>query len=344
MNARQNTDESGSASVLVLGDGGWGTAIALTLHRAGHDVRLWSVDDAYARSMSESRQNPKYLPGIDLPSDLTIGSSAADLSRDVKAIFSVIPTQHLRTAWQALSPNLPTNVPIASCSKGVEKGTLKLPSEILEEILPDARITVFSGPSHAEEVARDLPTTVVAASPNGQDAELIQSLFHRTHLRVYTARDCRGVELGGAVKNVIAIAAGVSDGLGFGDNSRAALVARGLVEIARLGVALGASPETFAGLSGMGDLITTCTSQHSRNHTVGFRIGKGETLQDILRSTEMVAEGVETSRSVHELRQRVGVEMPICEEVYTVLHGGKSAREAGVSLMSREVKAETELF
>lgn len=344
MNARTTTDIPAASRVLVLGDGGWGTAIALTLSRAGHDVRLWSVDEAYASTMAASRQNPKYLPGIELPSGLTVGSSASELARDVDAIFSVIPTQYLRGGWTSLKALLPLDVPVASCSKGVEKGTLKLPSEILGEIVPETRVTVFSGPSHAEEVARDLPTTVVAASPHAEDAELVQNLFRGTNLRVYTAKDCRGVELGGAVKNVIAIAAGVSDGLGFGDNSRAALVARGLVEITRLGVALGASPETFAGLSGMGDLITTCTSQHSRNHSVGFRIGQGETLQDIVKSTAMVAEGVETSRSVHELRQRVGVAMPICEEVYAVLHGGKSAKEAVYSLMAREVKDEAELF
>lgn len=333
-----------STAILVLGDGGWGTAIAMTLVEAGHDVRLWSVDNAYAQRMAESHENPRYLPGVDLPLDLSVGSDAEALARDVTAIFSVIPTQYLRESWSGLSRSVSPDIPIVSCSKGVEKGTLRLPSEIIAECMPQSRITIFSGPSHAEEVARKLPTTVVAASEKPGDAQFAQALFVDTSLRVYTSSDCRGVELGGAVKNVIAIAAGISDGLGFGDNSRAALVARGLVEITRLGVGLGARRETFSGLSGMGDLITTCTSQHSRNHNVGYRIGQGETLSDILTSTDTVAEGVETSRSVNELRLRVGVEMPICEEVYAVLHGDKSPKKAVESLMSRAVKEESELL
>jgi len=328
--------------VVVLGDGGWGTAIALTLSNSVEDVRLWSYDPEYAKLMRETRRNPKYLPGVKLPPNLRISSNVEDIMADVDAIFSVIPSQYLRQTLDGLALDVKARVPVVSCSKGVEKRTLALPSDILKQRFPGRDIIIFSGPSHAEEVAHQLPTTVVAAADNIDQAIFVQNLFENTRLRVYTSRDRRGVELGGAVKNVVAIAAGISDGLGFGDNSRAAIVCRGLVEITRLGIALGARRETFSGLSGMGDLITTCTSPHSRNRGVGLRVGKGERLADILRSTEMVAEGVETSRSVHELKHQVGVEMPIAEEVYQVVHEGKNPEEAVSTLMSRAVKEEIE--
>jgi glycerol-3-phosphate dehydrogenase (NAD(P)+) len=341
LTANQRGDKSKSR-LLVLGDGGWGTAIALTLCSAGHDVRLWSHESDYAAEMKSTRLNRKFLPGVTLPEGLTISSEVDKIGEEVDAIFVVIPTQFLRQTVTRLKSTLPRSVPLISCSKGIERNTLLLPTDILRQSLTRERITVLSGPSHAEEVSRRLPTTVVAASHDLVDAVFVQNLFMNTRLRVYTSRDFRGVELGGAVKNVIAIAAGISDGLGFGDNSRAAIVTRGLVEITRLGVALGAKKETFSGLSGMGDLITTCTSRHSRNWTVGYRVGRGEKLSDILASTTTVAEGVETSRSVFELNKSVGVEMPISREVYAVLHENKSAKEAVGSLMSRTAKHESE--
>jgi glycerol-3-phosphate dehydrogenase (NAD(P)+) len=330
------------SSILVLGDGGWGTALAMTLCRAGHRVSLWGYDAAYTREMRETRRNPRYLPGVELPEGLEVASDITELAPRAEIIVSVIPTQYLRSVLDRLSPHFPPDALVISATKGLERGTLLLPSRILEEKLAGRSIVVLSGPSHAEEVSRELPTTVVAASADGAGAPRVQSLFAGTRLRVYSNRDRLGVELGGAVKNVIAIASGISDGLGFGDNSRAAIVTRGLVEITRLGLAMGAQRATFSGLSGMGDLITTCTSQHSRNRAVGFRIGRGERLEDILRSTFTVAEGVETSRSVFRLARKHGVDMPITREVHAVLHEGRRPLEAVNNLMGRDLKEELE--
>ncbi len=334
--------ESSCSRILVLGDGGWGTALAITLTQAGHDVRLWGYEPEYTAEMARSRRNPKFLPDVELPASLTISSAAGELARDCDFVFSVIPTQFLRHTLPSLANALPGELPVVSCTKGIEKGTLALPSQIIGEVLGQDRVIVLSGPSHAEELSRHLPTTVVIASNDLDDARLVQTLFGHGALRAYTGQDVIGVELGGAVKNVIAIAAGISDGLGFGDNSRAAIVTRGLVEITRLGLALGARRETFSGLSGIGDLIATCTSHHSRNWTVGSRLGSGEKLADILRSSSKVAEGVETSRSLHELNQRARVDMPISREVYRVLHEGAEPRDAVARLMSRSAKDEME--
>jgi glycerol-3-phosphate dehydrogenase (NAD(P)+) len=235
---------------------------------------------------------------------------------------------------------LPRAVPILSGSKGFERGTLKLPSQVISELVPGAAVAVLSGPSHAEEVSRGLPTTVVAAAEDPALAAAAQLTLNSPRFRVYTSRDVIGVEVGGAAKNVIALAAGIADGLGSGDNARSGLVTRGLHEITRLGVALGAEPRTFAGLSGMGDLVATCTSGHSRNRAVGSRIARGESLEAILASTAMVAEGVETTRSMHGLAARLGVHLPITAEVYSVLFEGKAARDAVESLMARDLKDE----
>ena len=329
-----------SQTVLVLGDGGWGTAVALTLHRAGQQVRVWSHDEEYADEVQATRRNPKFLPGVVLPDGILVSGRIDELTSGVTGVFSVIPTQFLRTSLKCIGTALPSNALLVSLSKGIEKVNLVLPSQILKDELGLESVAVLSGPSHAEEVSRQLPTTVVVASESQDAARYFQGLFASTRLRAYSSSDRVGVELGGAVKNVIAIAAGISDGLGFGDNSRAAIVTRGMVEITRLGVALGAKKATFSGLSGIGDLTTTCTSQHSRNRAVGFRIGKGERLVDILGSTHTVAEGVETTRSVGQLAERHGVDMPITHEVHSVLYNDKPAVEAVESLMSRELKEE----
>ncbi len=336
MCARSSRDPA----ILVLGDGGWGTALALTLHRAGHGVRLWGYDPEYCEEVERTRRNPRFLPGVTIPDEIRVSGDIEEQARGVETIFSVVPTQFLRATLERVRPHVPSGALLVSATKGIERGNLALPSRILSEELAAERVAVLSGPSHAEEVSRELPTAVVAGSSDADDARLVQLLFASTCLRVYTSQDALGVELGGAVKNVIAIAAGISDGLGFGDNSRAAIVSRGMVEITRLGVAMGAERETFSGLSGIGDLITTCTSAHSRNRTVGFRIGKGEKLEDIVGSTHMVAEGVETARSVHQLARRHGVEMPITREVHAVLHEGKPPADAVESLMSRGLKEE----
>jgi glycerol-3-phosphate dehydrogenase (NAD(P)+) len=322
--------------VLVLGDGGWGTALALVLHGRGHEVRIWAHDPEYARTLEERRENPRFLPGVEIPAGIRIASDAAALDAGVRVVVSVIPTQFLRGVIARLRSSLRPPALLVSCSKGLEVGTLKRPSEILAEVWSGTPIVVLSGPSHAEEVSRELPTAVVAAAADPDAAACAQFLFNGPRFRAYTGSDPIGVEVGGASKNVIAIATGIADGLGFGDNTRAGLMTRGLREMTRLGVALGARPETFSGLSGMGDLIATATSPHSRNRAVGLRIGRGETLEEILRSTVTVAEGVESTRSFHQLAERLGVEIPITREVYAVLFRGKRPPDAVEALMSRQ--------
>jgi len=333
-------DDRQRVKILVLGDGGWGTALAMVLHENGHAVRVWGVDAEYTRQVHSTRRNPKFLPGVVLPEGILFGSDPAQLADGVVLVVSVIPTQFLRSALTHIGSHLPPKAPIVSCSKGFERGSLRLPSGVVSELLPAAEVVVLSGPSHAEEVSRGLPTTVVVAAAEAENAAGVQRLLNGRRFRVYTSGDPVGVEVGGAAKNVIALAAGISDGLGFGDNTRAGLITRGLHEITRLGKALGAQVETFAGLSGTGDLIVTCTSSHSRNYTVGFRIARGEGLEDIGRSTETVAEGVETTRSIHELARNLGVTLPITAQVHAVLFEGKSPREAVEDLMCREVKEE----
>jgi glycerol-3-phosphate dehydrogenase (NAD(P)+) len=330
------------ARLLVLGDGGWGTALSLLAHRSGHRVSLWSHDPAYAAVLARTRRNPKFLPGVEIPPQVVISSELDALTPGVEVVFSVIPTQFLRGALAGLAPRLPAEAAVVSCTKGIERNTLLLPSRILAERLGGRPIVVLSGPTHAEEVARGLPASVVAASLDLSAARRICEVLSGPTFRVYTNPDPVGVEIGGAVKNVIALAAGIADGLDLGDNTRAALITRGATEVARLGLALGARRETFSGLAGIGDLIVTCTSAHSRNHSVGYRIGRGETLELILRSTEKVPEGVETTRSLVELARRTGVEMPITMEVHAVLFEEKPPREAVQSLMARSRKDELE--
>lgn len=331
-------------SVLVLGAGGWGTALAMILQQAGHDVRLWGHDAVHARQLSLHRENTRYLPGVRLPAGIRVGSDTeiAALATGAEVILSVIPTQVLRPALLSLRQHLPRQALHVSCSKGFERETLELPSRLMAGILASERTVILSGPSHAEEVARGLPAALVVAATNSHWAQEAQALLNGPGFRLYTSSDPVGVEVAGAVKNVIAIAAGISDGLGFGDNTRAALLTRGLSEMTRLGVRLGARRETFAGLAGMGDLVATCTSVHSRNHAVGLRIAAGETLAAILGSMSKVAEGVETARALPDFTRRLGVEMPITEEVSGVLFRSKPPRQAVEALMSRESRDEAE--
>jgi len=333
-------DTTSRLPILVLGDGGWGTALAMVLEESGHDVRVWGHDPAYTQEIETTRRNPRFLSGVRIPDGVRFGSDARALARDVDVVFSVIPTQFVGGVVERIGDALPARALYVSCSKGFERGTLELPSRRLATCLPDAAIAVLSGPSHAEEVSRGLPTTVVVASADSAVARRAQELFTAPYFRIYTSSDPLGVEIGGAAKNVIALAAGISDGLGFGDNARAALICRGCSEITRLGVALGARRETFVGLSGLGDLVATATSLHSRNRAVGTRIGQGESLESILASTQKVAEGVETTRSVHELARRIDVELPITAEVHAMLFERKPARQAVEDLMGREPKAE----
>jgi glycerol-3-phosphate dehydrogenase (NAD(P)+) len=325
----------------ILGDGAWGTAIALVLARdADHRVTLWSARAENARILRERRENVRLLPGVPIPPAVSLTTDAAEAVEGADLWVVAIPTVYLRQTLEKLPPALRGDRPVLSLAKGLENETFLRPTEILRQVLGTHHVAVLSGPSHAEEVSRDLPTTVVAASSDLGLARWVQQHFSTDRFRVYTNLDVVGVELGGALKNIIGIAAGIGDGLGFGDNAKAALLTRGLVEMTRFGVALGAEPQTFFGLAGMGDLITTCMSRHGRNRHVGERLARGEKLADILAGMTMVAEGVYTTRSVHQKATRMGIEMPITAEVYRVLYEDKDPLTAVNDLMLREPTSE----
>lgn len=329
-------------NVAVLGAGSWGMAIARLLDANGAQVRLWEFDPDEYRKLTVNRGIPEKLPGITLSSEIGLTNDLQQAVDGVPLLVLAIPSQSLGRALEPLRGCLRDDTVLVNLAKGIEADSLRRMSEVVCEELshPPDRVMTLSGPSHAEEVARDMPTTVVTA---GTDAELVhgvQELFSSSSFRVYSSDDLPGVELGGSLKNIIAIAVGITDGLGWGDNTRGALITRGLAEITRLGLTLGARAETFAGLSGIGDLVTTCISQHSRNRYVGDKIGQGMTLQEVLGSMQMVAEGVQTTRSGYRLAKKHGVEMPITQQVHQVLFEGKSPVEAAGELMERRLKAE----
>jgi glycerol-3-phosphate dehydrogenase (NAD(P)+) len=325
----------------VLGAGAWGTAVALLLHEhPDHRVRLWCARSDRAGELLDARENRRFLPGVRLPAELHITHDLIAAIADADLIVAAVPTVYMRQTLEPLGRLGPSRAPLLSLAKGVEIGTFHRPTEILRELTGCERLAVLSGPSHAEEVSRGLPTSVVAASSDAKLAQWIQASFTTERFRVYTNPDVIGVELAGALKNVIAIAAGISDGLGFGDNAKAALLTRGLVEMARFGVAFGAEHATFYGLAGLGDLMTTCVSPHGRNRRVGLRLAAGESLEAILKSTEAVAEGVYTTKSVYERIRPMGIEMPILSEVYRMLYEGKPPKQAVADLMLRRLVAE----
>jgi glycerol-3-phosphate dehydrogenase (NAD(P)+) len=325
----------------ILGDGAWGTAIALHLARApDHRVTLWSARADNGRLLQARRENVRLLPGVLIPAAVELTLDIQQASAGADLLIAAIPTVYLRATLQAVVPAVRDDQPVLSLAKGLENATFLRPTEILRDVLGVHRLAVLSGPSHAEEVSRGLPTTLVAASTDQDLARWLQQCFSTERFRVYTNADVVGVELGGALKNIVGIAAGISDGLGFGDNAKAALLTRGLVEMTRFGVALGAEYQTFFGLAGLGDLITTCVSRHGRNRHVGERLAAGEPLADILSSMRMVAEGVYTTRSVHDKAAKMGIAMPITTEVYRVLYEGKDPRAAVNDLMVREPKSE----
>ncbi|MHC5053218.1 MAG: NAD(P)H-dependent glycerol-3-phosphate dehydrogenase [Planctomycetota bacterium] len=330
--------------VTVLGDGGWGTALAVTLQRKGVTVTLWGAFPEYVEEMRRSRVNRKFLAGIDLPEALTLETDAEKAARGAELVVVAIPTKYMRATLERIAPALPRDVPYVSVAKGLEEGRLLRGTEIVSDCLGPVGIGCLSGPSHAEEVAKRLPTAVVAAAEAEPLASLVQATFLTATFRVYRCTDLVGVELGGAVKNVIAIAAGICDGLGFGDNSKAALLTRGLAEMTRLGVRMGAEAATFRGLSGIGDLVTTCYSPYGRNRAVGVKLGQGVPLEEIEASTEMVAEGVRTAPAICDLAGRMGIDMPIAREVCAVLFNGKAPKQAVVDLMTRPPRAEDESF
>jgi glycerol-3-phosphate dehydrogenase (NAD(P)+) len=328
--------------IVVLGAGGWGTALAVVAARAGHRVTLWGRRPEHVEELRRSRRNEAYLAGITIPGEIAFASGADGALDEADGFISVIPTQHLRATLTPVAERIGGERPVLSCSKGIETGSLSRPSEILRETLGRAPVTVLSGPSHAEEVARGLPATLVAASRDEEHAVAWQKLLTGEAFRLYTSNDPLGVELGGALKNVIAIAAGLCDGLKLGDNAKAALLSRGIVEIGRLGAAVGARKQTFFGLSGIGDLLTTCYSPHGRNLRVGRELGAGRKLPEILASMKQVAEGVWTCRAARELGRKHDVPMPITEEVFAVVHQDRPAIEGLRSLMRRQPKSESE--
>lgn len=327
----------------VIGAGSWGTTLADLLAKKGHRVTLWAYEPELVEEMAKERVNSLFLPGIPLSPRLAFTNSLAEAVRGKELILFVTPSQVTRRVVGTVLPDLPVDATIVSASKGVELDTLKTMSQVFAELLPPelyARFAVLSGPSFAREVALEMPTAVVAAAADGAIAGRVQQSFNTSFFRLYTNNDVMGVELGGAIKNVIAIAAGISDGLGFGHNTRAALITRGLAEMSRLGRAMGARSETFAGLAGMGDLVLTCTGDLSRNRTVGMKLGEGMRLKEILAEMRMVAEGVKTTESAVNLAHRLTIDMPITEKVYQVLYEDKPARAAVIELMTRDLKAE----
>jgi glycerol-3-phosphate dehydrogenase (NAD(P)+) len=324
---------------LVLGNGGFGTALALVLAETGHEVTIWGHDPLHVREAESARENRRFLPGVPLPAAIRFTTDLGVLARPFAVAVNAIPTRYLRSVV-ANAPRPAPRTAILSTSKGIEADTRLRPTQILHEVFPRHPVAVLSGPSHAEEVARRSPTSVVVASRSPALTRRLQRLLATERFRVYASDDIVGVETAGALKNVIALAAGILDGLGFGDNSKSALVTRGLVEIARLGRKLGARLRTFYGLAGVGDLITTCFSRHGRNRAVGERLGRGEPLDSILAGMEMVAEGVTTARAALALARHHHVEMPITREVAAVLFEGRAPADAIRSLMTRASKHE----
>jgi len=326
---------------VVIGDGGWGTTLACLLHKNGVQVRLWSAFPAHVEDLRRDHENKRYLPGVALPEDLDVTADPFEAARGAQLAVSVVPTQFLRKVAETFEDALEGNAPRVSATKGIEIETFRTPSEILREVLGDRPIGVLSGPSHAEEVAIGLPASVVVASTDERLARVAQATLSSDSFRIYTHQDPKGAELGGALKNVIALAAGISDGLGLGDNAKAALITRGIVEMARFGQAHGARTETFFGLAGLGDLATTCYSRHSRNRHVGEEIGRGKTLERILAEMQTVAEGVWTTRALFGPESEArGIPMPIAEQVHAVLFEKQDPRQAVSELMGRELAGE----
>lgn len=327
------------SGVAVLGAGSWGTTLAIHLANAGHAVALWDHDPEHMAVLETRRENPKFLPGIALPGGIKVQPELEATLQDASYTLFVVPSHALRIAAARVHETGSKSTWVCA-TKGLELGSLKRMSEVLSETLGDPDPVVLVGPSHAEEVSRGIPTSIVAAARDEAKAGGVQRLCSTARLRVYTNTDVAGCEYGAALKNVIAIAAGVCDGLGYGDNTKGALLTRGLAEITRLGVAMGGRRDTFYGLTGMGDLIATATSRHSRNRHVGERLGRGETLEQVLGAMVMVAEGVNTARAARDLGRSQGVEMPITEQVCELMLEGKSPREALDALMSRDLKSE----
>lgn len=328
--------------ISVIGAGSWGTALAVSLSNKGHGVKIWDIDKDHIKALRMERENKRFLPGVMFTDSLNPVDEIEEAILKSDLVLFSAPAQRFRSALNSATAYLKDDMILVNVAKGIEQNSLLRLSEIADEILPGSKYVVLSGPSHAEEVGSGLPTTVVAASADIRLAEYVQDIFMTDSFRVYTNIDVAGVELGGALKNTIALGAGISDGMGFGDNAKAALMTRGIAEIARLGVRLGAKEETFTGLSGIGDLIVTCTSMHSRNRRCGMMIGEGMKPSEATKKVGMVVEGMFTTIAAHDLAGQTGIEMPITEQIYKVINEDIDAKTAASALMTRRKRDESE--
>lgn len=332
------------SKVTILGCGSWGTALGIVLAKKGQPVQMWCRRAEQAEEMNIQRTNSRYLPEIHLPEQISVTTDLAAALQDTDYVVLAVPSQSLRENLENIKTLLPERAVLINTAKGLEVGTNLRMSQVVEQVIPGSlpRFVALYGPSHAEEVGRGLPAAVVSCSVNSVTAEAVQDLFMSPSLRVYTNDDLIGVEIGGAIKNIIAIATGIAIGLGLGDNAQAALLTRGMAEISRLGIRLGADPLTFSGLTGIGDLVVTCTSRHSRNHRCGLALGEGKKLEQILADMGMVVEGVKTTKATVELARELHISMPIAEEMYRVLFEDRSVQQAVSDLMSRNKRSERE--
>ena len=328
------------SNVAFLGGGSFGTALGILLANKGYKVSIYDRDKSVVEDINYNRKNDKYIKGLKIPKNVTAYNDLDETLENVKYVVLAVPSHVIRTVSKSLKGKIGKDVIVISIAKGIEEGSNLRLSEVIEEELPNNKVVILSGPSHAEEVAFDIPTTVVVSSKDEKASGEVQDLFITKEFRVYTNDDLVGVEIGGAVKNIIALAAGVCDGIGYGDNSKAALMTRGMAEIVRIGMKLGGKPETFLGLTGMGDLIVTCTSLHSRNRRAGFLIGKGESVDEAIKDVGMVVEGIKACKAFYELKEKLDIEMPITDVLYKVLFKSKDPKDAVVELMEREKKNE----
>ncbi len=328
------------ANVTILGGGTWGIALAALLDKNGHNVRVWSALESEIKALSETHEH-KGLPGVKLSEKITYTLDDSEAVKDADLLVMAVASTYTRGTANRLSPLVKEGQKIVAVAKGIEEGTLMTQADIVKDEIPQAEVAVLSGPSHAEEVSKFMPTTVVVGSENKETAKYIQNLFMCECFRVYTSSDVLGIELGGSLKNVIALAAGISDGLGYGDNAKAAIITRGIAEMSRLGTAMGGKAETFSGLTGIGDLIVTCASMHSRNRRAGILIGQGKTMREAIDEVSQVVEGIYSAKAARALSEKYGIQMPIIEQVNKVLFEDKKAIDAFNDLMTRERKDET---
>ena len=332
------------ANISVIGAGSWGTALALLLHKNGHHVTVWSIVESEIQMLQTEHEHKDKLPGVKLPEDMEFTTDLQAALQDKDVLVLAVPSPYTRSTSHNMAPYVKEGQIIVNVAKGIEEHTVMTLSQIIEEEIPRAEVAVLSGPSHAEEVGRGIPTTIVVGAKRKKTAEYLQNIFMNEVFRVYISPDVLGIELGAALKNVVALAAGIADGLGYGDNTKAALITRGITEIARLGTAMGGKFETFCGLTGIGDLIVTCASMHSRNRRAGILIGKGYTMEQAMDEVKMVVEGVYSAKAAMELAAKYNVQLPIIEQVNAVLFEGRKADEAVKNLMLRDKKIENPLI